>query len=84
MIEDDDGVVARQCRDVVGEIFLGSTETVDEKQPRTFARHLDCQPDPVARRDPHAPMVARSPEVAPPPAAHPTPQPVSAAFSWDS
>ena len=66
MIEDDDGVIARERGNVIGEVLLRPTETVHEEQTRSLARHLDRQPDPVARRDPHTPMVTRKGLVAPP------------------
>ena len=58
MIEDHDGVIARERGHVVGEVFLRPTESVHQEQTRTRPGHLDCQPHPVARRDAHPPMVA--------------------------
>ena len=55
MVEDDDGVVACERRNVVGEVFLRAAEAMDQEQTRTRSRDLDRQPDPVTRRDPHAP-----------------------------
>ena len=72
VIEDDDGVIARQRRHVVGEVLLRAAETVHEQQARARARDLDRQPDTVARRDPHPPMLARKHPIAPPRAGSPT------------
>ena len=47
VIEDDDGVVAREHGNVVGEVLLGAAEPVHQQQPRARARHLDLQPDTV-------------------------------------
>ncbi len=55
VVEHDDGVIAREGRNVVGEVFFGAAEPVHQQQARTGTRHLDRQPDPVARRDAHGP-----------------------------
>ena len=65
MIEDDDGVIARERGHVIGEILLGAAKAVHEDEARARPRHVDRQPHSVARRDPHPHMLTRNPPVAP-------------------
>ena len=55
VVEHDHRVVTGQFGHVVGEVLLRSAESVHEHEPRPGAGDLDREPDPVVRRDAHAP-----------------------------
>ena len=60
MIEDHDGVIARQRRHVIGEVFLRAAEPVHKQQAGSVTGDFDLEPDPVVHRDPHPHMVTRN------------------------
>ena len=60
MIEGHDRVIARQRRNVIGEVLLGAAQPVQQQEAGSLAGDFDLEPHPVVHRDPHPSMLTRN------------------------